>query len=289
MSESEKEDAVADGDKAERPLEEQVLHKVDGGVSWITFNRPEVRNALTWDQRERIIGLLEDASADLAVRAVVITATGDGFCTGADLRAGRRAGPPKPEGAPERIMGDAGRMIRVGAQRLMAAVLDCERPVIAAVNGTAAGIGAHLAFACDLVIAAETARFIEIFVRRGIAPDGAGAYLLARLVGPQKAKELIFFGDDLSAPDAQAIGLVNRVVPRDDLESAAAEWAGRLASGPTKAIGLAKWLINRSLESDRRTAFDEEAWAQELTVGTVDAGEGMKSFMERRKPEFKGY
>jgi 2-(1,2-epoxy-1,2-dihydrophenyl)acetyl-CoA isomerase len=180
-------------------------------------------------------------------------------------------------------------MIRLGAQRLISAVLDCEKPVIAAVNGTAAGIGAHLAFACDLIIAADTAKFIEVFVRRGIAPDGGGAYLLPRLVGPQKAKEMIFFGDDMSAADALSIGLVNRVVPEAELENAAGEWAARLATGPTKAISLAKWLINRSLETDRQGAFDDEAWAQELTILTTDAGEGMKAFAERRQPEFRGF
>jgi len=270
-------------------LEEQVLHRVSDGVSWITLNRPEVRNAITPDQRDRVVGLFEEASRDLAVRVVVLSATGEGFCTGADLRGSRPQGAEKPPGAPERIMGDAARTIRSGAQRLIGSILDCEKPVIAAVNGTAAGIGAHIAFACDLVIAADTAKFIEVFVRRGIAPDGGGAYLLARLVGPQKAKELIFFGDDLMAADAERIGLVNRVVPRAELEKTAAEWAARLATGPTKALGLAKWLINRSLESDRRTAFDEEAWAQELTVSTVDSAEGIRSFVERRQPEFKGF
>jgi 2-(1,2-epoxy-1,2-dihydrophenyl)acetyl-CoA isomerase len=274
---------------SDQPLEDQVRHRVEERVAWITLNRPEVRNAITPDQRERVIELLEDASARLDVGAVVLTATGEGFCTGADLRAGRRPAPPKPEGAPDRIMGDAARMIRRGAQRLVSAVLDCEKPVVGAVNGTAAGIGAHLAFACDLVVAAEEARFIEVFVRRGISPDGGGAYLLPRLIGIQKAKELIFFGDDLHAADAERLGLVNRVVPRAELEHTAGELAGRLASGPTKAIGMAKWLINRSLDSDRIGAFDDEAWAQELIVGTADAGEGLKAFAERRSPEFKGF
>ena len=274
---------------SDQPLEDQVLHRVENRVAWITLNRPEVRNAITPDQRDRVIELLEQVASDLGVGAVVLTATGEGFCTGADLRAGRRPAAPKPEGAPERIMGDAARMIRQGAQRLVSAVLDCEKPVVAAVNGTAAGIGAHLAFACDLVVAAEGVRFIEVFVRRGISPDGGGAYLLPRLVGLQKAKELIFFGDDLPAEEAQRLGLVNRVVPRDQLEQAAGELAGRLASGPTKAIGMAKWLLNRSLDSDRRTAFDEEAWAQELIVGTADSREGLAAFAERRSPEFKGY
>ena len=146
------------------------------------------------------------------MRAVVLTATGTGFCAGADLRGARRAG--RASG----IAGDVARMIRLGAQRLIAAVLDCEKPVIAAVNGTAAGIGAHLAFACDLVLAAESARFIEVFVRRGLVPDGGGAYLLPRLIGPQRAKELMFFGDALPAADAERLGLVNRVVPADELD-----------------------------------------------------------------------
>jgi len=279
---------VGDAAAADRPLEEQVLHRVDERVTWITLNRPEVRNAITPDQRNRVIDLLEAASASLEVGAVVLTATGAGFCTGADLRAGRGE-PAKPDGAPERILGDAARMIRHGAQRLVAAVLDCEKPVIAAVNGTAAGIGAHLAFACDLVVAAEGVRFIEVFVRRGISPDGGGAYLLPRLVGMQKAKELVFFGDDIPAAEAERLGLVNRVVPADRLEATAADLAGRLAAGPTKALGMAKWLLNRSLDSDRRTAFDEEAWAQEMVVGTADAAEGLRAFAERREPRFQGF
>lgn len=280
---------MAEKSEQERPLEEQVLHRVEGHVAWITLNRPEVKNAMTSDQRDRVIALLEEASAALEVRAVVLTATGDGFCTGADLRAGRRPAPARPEGAPDRIVGEAARMIRRGAQRLISAVLDCEKPVVAAVNGTAAGIGAHLALACDLVVAAEGARFIEVFVRRGISPDGGGAYLLPRLVGLQKAKELIFFGDDIAAADAASMGLVNKVVPADRLATTAAELAGRLAAGPTKAISMAKWLLNRSLDSDRRTAFDEEAWAQEVVVGTADAAEGLKAFAERRAPEFRGF
>ncbi|MHB8680647.1 MAG: enoyl-CoA hydratase/isomerase family protein [Acidimicrobiales bacterium] len=272
-------------------MQEQVLHRVEGRVAWITLNRPEVRNAMTPAQRERVISLLEEASADLNIGAVVLTATGEGFCTGADLRAGanQESAPSRPAGAPERAQGEIARMIRNGAQRLIAAVLDCEKPVVAAVNGTAAGIGAHLAFACDLVVAVEGAKFIEVFVRRGITPDGGGAYLLPRIVGMQKAKELIFFGDDLPATEALRLGLVNCVVSPDELEKKAAELAGRLADGPTKAIGMAKWLLNRSLDSDRRTAFDEEAWAQELVVGTRDAGEGVKAFVERRDPEFRGF
>ncbi|ROQ81959.1 enoyl-CoA hydratase-related protein [Streptomyces sp. NBC_01260] len=260
--------------------ESLILHATDNGVSWITLNRPEAMNAVTWDQRERVIALLAEASADPGVRAVVLTATGRGFCAGADLRGAPVAG--------DRVPGDVARTIRLGAQRLIAAVLDCEKPVIAAVNGTAAGIGAHLAFACDLVLAAESAKFIEVFVRRGLVPDGGGAYLLPRLVGPQRAKELMFFGDSLPARDAERLGLVNRTVPDEELAATARAWAQRLAEGPTRSIALTKQLVNASLDSDRATAFAAEAMAQEINMTTQDANEGVASFVERRAPKYRG-
>jgi 2-(1,2-epoxy-1,2-dihydrophenyl)acetyl-CoA isomerase len=176
----------------EKSAESLVQHTTDNGVAQLTLNRPEALNAITSDLREHLIRRLSDASADPAVRAVVITGTGRGFCSGADLRAGPGAGSgagpeaekrvPGGPAAAERVPGDVARTLRLGAQRLIAAVLDCEKPVIAAVNGVAAGLGAHLALACDLVLAAESARFIEVFVRRGLVPDAGGAYLLPRLV-----------------------------------------------------------------------------------------------------------
>jgi 2-(1,2-epoxy-1,2-dihydrophenyl)acetyl-CoA isomerase len=272
----------------ERPLDEQLIAREDGGVLWLTLNRPEAANAFTPDQRDRLIDRLDDASGRLEVRAVVITATGKHFCTGADLRHSR-PGPVRPEGVPDLVVGDVGRMIQGGAQRLISAVVDCEKPVIAAVNGTAAGIGAHLALACDLVVAVEAARFIEVFVRRGLVPDGAGAWLLPRLIGLQKAKEMMFFGDAVPAAEAERLGLVNRVVPADELDKVAAEWAARLATGPTRSIGLTKALLNRSLDSDRATAFREEALAQELNMQTRDANEGVDAFKERRDPDYQGW
>ncbi|MHB8670578.1 MAG: enoyl-CoA hydratase/isomerase family protein [Acidimicrobiales bacterium] len=269
---------------------DEVLRRDERGVAWITLNRPDAGNAMTAGMRNQISEWLEEISGSYEVRAVVLTGTGEkGFCTGADLRAGRMQPPPKPEGAPDRVVGDAARMIRTGWGRLIGAVLDCEKPVIAGVNGTAAGGGCNLALACDLVIAAEEARFIEVFIRRGIIPDAGGCYLLPRLVGPQRAKEIMFFGDDVPAREAQRIGLVNRVVPRAELEKTLGEWAERLATLPTKAIGLTKNLVNRSLETDRAAAFAEEAWAQELVNGTEDAREGMLSFAERRPPQFRGW
>ncbi|MFG2337450.1 enoyl-CoA hydratase/isomerase family protein [Streptomyces yangpuensis] len=261
--------------------EDTVLHRLENNVSWITLNRPEAMNAVTWAQRERVVALLDDASADPAVRAVVLTATGKGFCAGADLRGG-------PATGGDRVAGDVARMIRLGAQRLITSVLDCEKPVIAAVNGTAAGIGAHLALACDLVIAAEGARFIEVFVRRGLVPDGGGAYLLPRLVGPQKAKELMFFGDAVPAAEAARLGLVNRVVAAEELQAAAREWAERLAQGPTRALAMTKQLVNASLDGDRAAALAAEATAQEINMTTADANEGVASFVERRAPKYLG-
>src|SRR5438034_10246842 len=245
---------------------DDLLRRIEDGICWITLNRPDAGNAMTTPMRDQIGDWMIEASADPWVRVVVLTGAGEkGFCTGAELRSQRRDPPPTPEGAPERIVGDAARIIRTGWQRLVASIMDCDKPVIAGVNGTAAGGGMHLALACDLVVMAEEARFIEVFIRRGILPDAGGAYLLTRLIGPQKAKELFFFGDDVPSAEALRIGIANRVVPRAELEKTLVEWAERLASGPTKAIGFAKWLTNRSLDSDRHGAFWDQGYAQELT------------------------
>jgi len=277
-------------DSTESNAGDDVTRRVEDGVCWITLNRPDAGNAVTQSMRDQIAGWVRDASADLFVRVVVITGAGDkAFCSGADLRGGRLPPRPKPDGAPEVVVGEASRMIREGWQALVSSILDCEKPVIAGVNGTAAGGGMHLALACDLVVMAEEAKFVEVFIRRGIAPDAGGAWILSRLVGIQKAKELFFFGDDVPAAEAYRIGLVNRLVPRAELQAALEEWAGRLATAPTMAIGVAKWLTNRALDVDRATALHDEAMAQELITNTVDSTEGVASFVERRPPEFKGW
>jgi 2-(1,2-epoxy-1,2-dihydrophenyl)acetyl-CoA isomerase len=178
--------------------------------------------------------------------------------------------------------------MKTRSQRLIRMLWELEKPVLAAVNGVAAGVGAHLAFACDLVIAAAEARFIEVFVRRGLALDGAGAYLLPRLIGLAKAKELVFFGDDLPADEALRIGLVNKVVPAAELRDAARAWSTRLAQGPTFALGMSKRLLNRSLEVDLETALEDEAFAVSLVTQSEDTKEGLRAFMERRQPVFTG-
>jgi 2-(1,2-epoxy-1,2-dihydrophenyl)acetyl-CoA isomerase len=197
--------------------------------------------------------------------------------------------PDKPHGAPERVQGDVARSIATGWQRVIIAVLDCEKPVVAAVNGTAAGAGMHLALACDVVVMADTAKFVPVFVRRGIAPDAAGAYLLTRLVGPQVAKRLYLFGDDVPAADALRLGLVGEVVPAADLNPRATELATRLAAGPTRTLGITKRLVNHALDVDRDAALAEEAWGQELVMTTEDAQEGVRAFVERRDSEFRGW
>jgi len=270
--------------------EQELLATIEHQVLWLTINRPEAGNAITPVVRNRIIDQLQRASTDFTVRAVVLTAAGEKhFCTGADLRAGGVVMPEKPAGAPDRIVGDGARTIREGIQRLTASIADCEKPVLCALNGTAAGGGASMVLACDLVIAADTARIIQVFVRRGLIPDGGAVYYLPRLVGLQKAKELVFFGDDLSAADAERLGLVNKVVPSADLAATAREWAERLAQGPTKTIGFAKRLLNRSPDQDRVTMFEEESMLVELVTGTGDSAEGVASFRERRPTEFKGW
>jgi 2-(1,2-epoxy-1,2-dihydrophenyl)acetyl-CoA isomerase len=284
MSDTDTTDAGGD------PVGNDLIRRIEDGVCWITLNRPEAGNAITQFMRDRLTEWVRDASSDLFVRAVVITGAGDkAFCTGADLRGGRHAPRPKPDGAPDDVVGDAARMIRDGWQALVASILDCEKPVIAGVNGTAAGGGMHLALACDLVVMADDAKFVEVFIRRGIAPDAAGAWLLTRLIGIQKTKELFFFGDDVPAAEAYRIGLANRLVPRGDLRATLEEMAGRLARGPTKAIWVAKWLTNRALDVDRTTSLQDEALGQELVTYTADMKEGIASFVERRPAEFTGW
>lgn len=263
--------------------------ELDAGVLRLTLDRPDVHNALDWRTREALVAKLAEADADLAIRAVLLSGSGDrAFCTGADLRVPVPT-PDKPAGAPDRAQGDVARSIATGWQRVITAVLDCEKPVVAAVNGTAAGAGMHLALACDVVLMADSAKLVPVFVRRGIAPDAAGAYLLTRLVGPLVAKRLYLFGDDVPAAQALALGLVSEVVPAAELLTRAGEIAGRLADGPTRTLGITKRLVNRALDVDRDTALTDEAWGQELAMTTADAQEGVRAFVERRDAEFRGW
>ena len=269
--------------------DEELLARLDNGVLWLTINRASAGNAVPYYVRDRLIRWFREAHHDLGVRCIVLTAAGEKhFCTGADLTI-RPPTPPQPDGVPEQIVGTGINMMRGGFQTLMQAIQDCEKPVIVALNGTAAGGGSMFTLAADLVIAAEHARLIQVFVRRGLVPDGGVAYLLPRVVGMHKAKELIFFGDDLSAADMERLGIANKVVPGDELLAVTKEWAERLAQGPTKAIGWSKKLLHDALEIDRRALLEEEAMMVELNAGTHDGMEGVNSYRERRPTQFTGW
>jgi 2-(1,2-epoxy-1,2-dihydrophenyl)acetyl-CoA isomerase len=262
--------------------DDTILVETVGGVMRITLNKPDRANAIAPDQRDRLIALLGQADADQDVRVVVIASKGKHFCSGADVSkmSAAMAG-PRPTGTTLRTMLN-------GAQKLIAAVLDCGKPVIAAVQGPAAGMGAHLAFACDLIVATESAWFSQPFVLRGLCLDAAGAYLLPRRVGLQKAKEMAFLGDRLGADEAKALGMVNILCADGELDERVDALAARLAGAATTSISLSKRLLNASLDSDRNTAFLAEAMAQEINSRTDDVKEGVAAFMEKRPTNFRG-
>ncbi len=256
---------------------------VAGGVMTITLNRPEAANAVRPADRDALIALLAGADGDEQIRVVVLRASGKHFCAGADVGslADRRATVEK------RVM-DPMRRIMNGAQKLVASVLDCNKPVIAAVQGAATGLGAHLVYASDLVVATENAYFAESFVKRGLVVDGGGCYLLPRRIGMQKAKEMAFFGERLTAAEALALGLVNRVVAPDELDDAVSDFASRLAAAPTTAVAFTKRLLNDSPDTDRSGAFVAEAMAQEIQSYSHDSKEGVQAFIDKRATEFTG-
>ena len=276
-------------EKSESDIEKSIKFQVENNVAWITIDNQKKGNGLTPDMRDHLIDLFESFNGQFEVRSAVITGAGEKFfCTGADLSASRQNN-DRSEGTPSSITGEIRRMMLDGSIKLMNSVLDCEIPVIASVNGTAAGIGAHLAFCSDLVVTADTARFIEIFARRGLVPEGLGAWILPRLIGIQKTKELMFFADDVSAEEALQLGLCNRSVPASELETKSREWAERLASGPSRSYMFTKWMLNKSLDVDRITLAEYEAWAVEVNASTHDSKEGVVAFQEKRNPEWKGY
>ena len=273
----------------EEDLSEKVQFEIIDQVAWITINNPDKGNAMSPGMRDRMTGLFESLNGQFDARAVVLTATGQKlFCPGADISVGREYA-QRPDDAPALAVGEPRRMMLRGQHPLMSSILDCELPVIAAVNGTAAGMGVHLALMCDLVMMADHAKFIEVFARRGLVPDAMGTWILPRLIGPMKTKELMFFADDIPADYALELGLCNKVVSGEELIPSVMEWAVRLATGPTKAHMFTKWLVNRSLDVDRRTITEEESWAVELNNGTLDAQEGVNSFRERRDPNWRGF
>ncbi len=262
-------------DPAHDLAQETIRVEVADGIATITLNRPESLNALNSTMRRELLAAFKALGRDAAVRAVLLTGEGRGFCSGADLR------------------GDSGerefrRVLTAEYNPLMRAIRDLPKPVIAAVNGVAAGAGVSLALACDLVYAADDARFIQAFVKIGLVPDSGSTRALVRTLGRHRAAQLIFTGEPLLAQEAHAAGLVNRVVPAADLSARAREVATALASAPTSAIAYAKRLINRSENATLDEAMAVEASLQELAGRTQDHAEGVAAFTEKREPRFVG-
>ncbi len=214
-------------------VDDELTSTLENGLLTLTINRADSSNAIPYYVRDRLIRYFEEAHSDLDVRAIILTGAGERhFCTGSDLRI-RPPCAPKPEGAPDMVVGTAINMMRSGFQRLMESIQDCQKPVIVALNGTAAGGGAMLALAADVIIASDTARFVDVFGKQALIPDGGYLYLLPRIVGMHKAKEIVFFGETISAEDALGLGIVNKVVRPAELP-AAAQGVGRARSPPSR-------------------------------------------------------
>jgi len=254
-----------------------LLTDVADSVLTITFNRPARKNALTPAMFAEIPQLLREAEANTDIRVVVFTGAGDAFCAGADL------GPADPDR--ERMHAIANmRVTHEGAQVLH----DFTKPTVAKINGVVVGAGLNLALGCDLTYAADTARFSEIFAKRGLSLDWGGSYLLPRLVGLHKAKELALLGEIIGADEAAAIGLVNRVVPAAELDAVVADVAARLAAGPPLALSMTKRLLNNSSALSMSQALEAESLAQSVNFSTDDTVEAIRAFQEKRTPEFRG-
>jgi 2-(1,2-epoxy-1,2-dihydrophenyl)acetyl-CoA isomerase len=250
-----------------------LLYQVEGGVATITLNRPDKLNSFTTTMHKEFLGVLRQVERDEAVRAVVITGAGRGFCAGQDL-----------QDVPRMPLGD---FVRRNYNAWIMKLRTLEKPVIAAVNGVAAGAGCSLALACDLVIMSEKATLVQAFVKVGLVPDSGASYFLPRLIGYHKAMELALFGDKVTADQALALGLCNRVVPEAELSGLVSEWAGRLAKGP-RSMGLIKRQFTRGLEQGLEEILELEAFGQEAASGTADATEAIGAFLEKREPRFTG-
>lgn len=257
------------------PAYETIRWTLADGVGTITLNRPDVLNALNVAMRRELLDAVKAAGRDDAVRCLVITGEGRGFCSGADLRGGD-------------IERQFRRVVTDEYNPIIAALRALPKPVIAAVNGVAAGAGVSLALACDLVYASEEARFIQAFVRIGLVPDTGSTRALVRTLGRHRAAELIFSGEPMSAADAVEAGLINRVFGATEFADGVREAARRLASAPTAAIGLAKRSINQAEQADLASSLKLEAELQELAGRTDDHAEGLAAFAEKRDPRFTG-
>lgn len=244
-------------------------------IARISLNIPETKNALNLDLREELLSLLTGLRDDDAVHVVILTGTGTAFCAGGDLR------------TMEEVTPVAGRIRLKRGQRLIKSMVELEKPVIAAINGTAAGAGVSLALASDMVVASEEAKFFITFSRIGLIPDWGQYYFLPLRVGITKAKELMITGDPIDAAEAARIGLINRVVPHDRLETEVYSLAERLAHGPTQSYAMIKAALNR-WPASLDTFLEMESTMQAVLFNSDDFKEGRRAFFEKRAPRFKG-
>lgn len=259
---------------------EFVLLDKGEGIAQITLNRPDRYNALGGNMRQEIEEAVEDVCADPDVRVIVITGAGKAFCTGGDVQ--------EFISGESKALSKAASSERPSMSKIVLALNNVEKPVIAAVNGAAVGGGCNLALSCDIRIASEKARFGQVFTRRGLHPDWGGIYFLPRLVGYAKAAELIFSGEVIDCQEALNIGMVNKVVPHDDLMPATNELAGRIAKNAPIPIAFAKRGLQNFFKWDLATALDYESYVIGVTMKSDDFTEGFKAFMEKREPVFKG-
>lgn len=259
---------------------ETILFDIEENVATLTMNRPEAMNAINRQLGEEFVDAVIRCRSDPNVRAVVLKGAGRAFCAGGDLKAFTNF-----------LQGDPVTAFRTFAMRLHAGIIELrhmEKPVIAQVHGVAAGAGMSLALACDLTVAAESAQFIMAYSRVGLSPDGSSTYFIPRLVGPKKALEIFYTGDSIPAPEAQRLGLINRVVPDAELEKETRALARRLAHGPTLALGRAKELVYRSLGETLETQLEHERDFIALSAITEDFREGVQAFIQKRDPKFRG-
>jgi 2-(1,2-epoxy-1,2-dihydrophenyl)acetyl-CoA isomerase len=247
----------------------------DGAVLTITLNRPDVLNAFNAAMHQALGEALEEA-ADASVRAVVLTGAGRGFCVGQDLTEFRESA------------GDIGDRLRGNYHPNVLAIRRLEKPVIAAVNGAAAGAGLSFACACDLRIAADSASFVPAFINIGLVPDSGGTYFVTHLLGHARAFEWMTSGRKLSAAEAHQWGLVSEVVESDALAARAAEVAAEYAARPTRGVGMSKRLFAQALENTLQEQLELEAELQTAATRTNDFKEGVAAFLEKRDPEFSG-
>lgn len=268
------------------PHDEEITLVREGRVALLTLNRPQKLNALTprmlWHE---LPPALREVETDPEVGALVITGAGKGFSSGADVSGlNRSIGTDVRTADPAFTSPEPWGMRYAFIERLR----NLPKPTIAAVNGVAAGAGLSIALACDLRIAGPTARFCSVFIRRGLVPDCGATFFLSRLLGTAKALEMMYTGDIIEAPEAERLGLVNQVVPAEELLGTALALASRIAKGPPVALALTKRIVYHWLERDLLAQLEYEAYNQRLCRETEDFKEGVRAFLEKREPEFKG-